>query len=204
MEPNRPAFVRKHVFIDRKFQGRYMLTFLIPMLVLLVFFIVTLYLSAQHVITSTTTLVKKDVENIIAVHLQDQTSPDVSIYSGLTSDIQKFTRMLPANPHYRSDIFNSLLLIFGIGLLLVIIQIVLLTIFFSHRVAGPVFRLEKACHAIIEGNYTDEVHLRKGDEMKNLANLFNESVLLTRQRIAKLSNESTAEERKSVISSLKL
>jgi nitrate/nitrite-specific signal transduction histidine kinase len=204
MEQNRPAFVRKHVFIDRKFQGRYMLTFLIPMLIMLLFWIATLYLSAQNVITSTTTLVKKDVENVIALHLQDQATPDATIYSGLVDDIQKFIRVLPVNPHYRSDIFNSLAWIFGIGLLLVIIQIVLLTIFFSHRVAGPVYRLEKACHAIIEGNYTDEVHLRKGDEMKNLANLFNESVRLTRHRMSVLSNETITEERNTVVSSLKL
>ncbi len=204
MEQSKPAFIRKHVFIDRKFQGRYMLTFLIPMLIMLVFWIFTLYLTAQNVISLTTTLVKKDVENTIALRLQDQTAPSTEVYQVLISDIQKFLRSLPTNPHYRSDIFTSLLWIFGIGIFLVIVQIVLLTIFFSHRVAGPVYRLQKACNSIIEGDYTDEVHLRKGDEMKNLAALFNEATALTRLRLKELTAQNTNQQAQQNNSNLKL
>ena len=77
----------------------------------------------------------------------------------------------------------SLLWVFGIGVFLVVIQIVLLTIFFSHKVAGPVYRFEKVCNNIINGIYTDEIRLRHGDEMQNLARLFNEALKCTRERL---------------------
>ena len=57
-------------------------------------------------------------------------------------------------------------------MVLVMVQIVLLTVFFSHKVAGPVYRFEKVCHNMIAGDYTDQIHLRKGDEMQNLVASF--------------------------------
>ena len=89
-------------------------------------------------------------------------------------------------------------------MLLVIIQIVLLTIFFSHKVAGPVFRLEKTCHGMIQGSYTDEIHLRRGDELQNLALLLNEVNAVTRQRLSALKNAATPEEREEAARGLQL
>lgn len=176
-------FTRKHFFIDQKFQGRYMVTFLIPMLVLLVFMIFTLYLSSQAIINTTVRIIKYDVESKISLQLQDQQQPTIERYETLLDSIQKYLRTFSNNRDFRKNLMSSLLWVFGIGVFLVVIQIVLLTIFFSHKVAGPVYRFEKVCNNIIKGIYTDEIRLRQGDEMQNLARLFNEALKCTRERL---------------------
>lgn len=47
--------------------------------------------------------------------------------------------------------------------------IVLAALFITHRLAGPVFRLERALDNMSSGNLNDTIHLRKKDEGKELA-----------------------------------
>ncbi len=68
-------FKRKHYFIDRKFQGRYMMTFFIPMMIMLGFMLGTLYFAAQTIIDTTTRMLSRDVENTITLSLQDNANP---------------------------------------------------------------------------------------------------------------------------------
>ena len=93
---------------------------------------------------------------------------------------------------------------FGIGIFLIIVQIALLTIFFSHKLAGPLYRFEKVCHSLIEGNYTEGVYLRKGDEMQNLAVLFNDMLKLTRERLRALRDAPDQKKKDEIVSALKL
>ncbi len=189
-------FTRKHFFIDQKFQGRYMVTFLVPMLILLVFMIFTLYLSSQAIINTTVRIIKYDVESKISLQLQDQQQPSIDRYEALLESIQKYLLTFSSNRDFRKNLMNSLLWVFGIGVFLVVIQIVLLTIFFSHKVAGPVYRFEKVCNNMIKGIYTDEIRLRQGDEMQNLARLFNEALKCTRERLETLKEPETQQDNK--------
>lgn len=66
------GFARTHFFIDRNFQGRYMLTLLIPMIILLVFMLLTLYFASQSIIGTTVRIIKQDIESKIVLELQDQ------------------------------------------------------------------------------------------------------------------------------------
>lgn len=204
MAQQKPQFVRKHVFINRKLQGQYMLTFLIPMMVMLVFWIGSLYISADKIVSTTLSLVKKDVENSIAVGLQDKPDPSAEEYSRVIDEIEGDLRRFSNNRRYRAEIVSTLLWVFGIGLLLIIVQIGLLTIFFSHRIAGPIFRLEKACHAVINGDYTEQIRLRKHDEMQTLASLFNEMVQKTNDRIRAVKDADDGSRREEIASELKL
>ena len=181
-----------------------MLTMLIPMLILLGFMLVTLYMASQTLLTTTVRVVKNDVESRIALGLQDQESPSIEQYKGLVDDLQKYFRDFSGNQEFKKRLMSSLLWVFGTGVLLVIVQIVLLTIFFSHKVAGPVFRLEKTCHSMIQGSYTNEIHLRKGDELQNLALLLNEVNSVSRQRIKALIDAPSDEERARIINTLQI
>ena len=194
-QKNNGGFSRTHFFIDRKFQGRYMLTMLIPMLILLGFMLVTLYMATQTLLTTTIRITRTDIENRIAVALQDSEEPTIKQYESLVDGISDYFRDFATNREFKRNVLFSLLWVFGTGVLLVIIQIVLLTIFFSHKVAGPVFRMEKTCHSMIQGSYKNEIHLRKGDELQNLAHLFNEVNAVTCQRLTALQNATTEEER---------
>jgi nitrogen fixation/metabolism regulation signal transduction histidine kinase len=197
-------FERKHFFIDRKLQGRYMMTFFIPMLIMLLFMIFTLYIAANSLVKTASTIVKMDIQNQITLQFQDEPEPSIQSYKNLLKEINMYLRNFPENKRYRQAVVSSLLWVFGIGILFVIIQLVLLTIFFSHKVAGPVYRFEMTCHDIIDGNYTGNIKLRKGDEMQNLATLLNEVIDRSRERLLGLKNAETDEEKQKIVNSLEL
>jgi nitrogen fixation/metabolism regulation signal transduction histidine kinase len=201
---NKQGFVRKHFFIDRKMQGRYMMTLLIPMLIMLAFFLIVLYYASQSIVGTTTRIIKEEVENKIAVQFQDQQNPSVESYQALLNNIKSYIRDFSSDAKYRKAVLESLMWIFGIGIFIIVVQIALLTIFFSHKLAGPIYRFEKMCHTLIDGNYTDKIYLRRGDEMQNLANLFNEVIRTTDERLTAIRDAKTEEEKNKAVSSIKI
>ena len=75
-------------------------------------------------------------------------------------------------------------LIFALGLL------------FSHKIAGPVYRIEKTIHEIVRGNLGSRIRLRKGDELRDLADTintmtenFNSSITLNKENLLKIKKE---------------
>jgi nitrogen fixation/metabolism regulation signal transduction histidine kinase len=185
-------------------QGRYMLTFLLPMLLMLTFFLFTLYFASQSILTTTTRIIKEEIDTKVAVQFQDQGQPTVEAYAALVKSIKSYIRDFSTNLKYRKALLSSLLWIFGAGIFLIIVQLSLMTVFFSHKLAGPLYRLEKACHNVIEGDYTEKISLRKGDEMQNLANLFNEMIVVTNERIQNLRDADAPGKKEEILSSLKL
>ena len=66
--------------------------------------------------------------------------------------------------------FNSVLLVktaLYLGLML------LISLYVSHRFAGPIFRFEKSAQAVAGGDLTHRVSLRTGDELMELQEEFN-------------------------------
>jgi nitrogen fixation/metabolism regulation signal transduction histidine kinase len=198
------GFIRKHFFINRKMQGRYMLTFILPMIIMLVFFLFTLYFAMQSIVTTTTRIIKEEIDNKIAVQFQDDGQPSAASYATLVKNIKSYIRDFSMNQKYKKALSVSLLWVFGAGIFIVIIQIALLTILFSHKLAGPLYRFEKACHSVIDGNYTENVTLRRRDEMQNLAKLFNEMIIVTNNRIKTLRDAEDGRKKEEIISGLKL
>ncbi|MDR2577618.1 MAG: hypothetical protein LBC70_02245 [Chitinispirillales bacterium] len=183
---SKPSFARKNFFIDRNLQGRYMITFLVPMLIMLVFMILTLYLASQTIISTSSKIMKREVENIITVQTQDRLEPTAEQYADILEQIRFKVGDFGNLGDIRREFAGTLLWVFGAGIFLVVLQIVMMTVFFSHKLAGPVFRFEKACRSMISGDYGDVIVLRKGDQMLGLATLLNEATKASGQRIADL------------------
>jgi len=183
---SKPSFSRKTFFIDRNIQGRYMITFLIPMLVMLVFMLLTLYLASQTIISTSTKIMKREIENTIAAETQDKLEPTAEQYSRAVEQIRAKLRDFGSIGDIKKEFAGTLIGVFGAGIMLVVLQIVMMTVFFSHKLAGPVYRFEKACRSVINGRYDDVIHLRKGDQMLDLSLLLNEAFKISGQRIAVL------------------
>lgn len=47
------------------------------------------------------------------------------------------------------------------------------TIFLSHKIAGPLYRFDQSFRAVAQGDLSLRVHLRKGDEARELTQSFN-------------------------------
>lgn len=59
------------------------------------------------------------------------------------------------------------------NLLLLSPLIFIMALLFSHRIAGPLYRIEKSVYEISRGNLALRVKIRKGDELWDLADLLN-------------------------------
>jgi|GEM_PF-3236248 len=59
------------------------------------------------------------------------------------------------------------------GVIPVLLLFSVLSVYISHQVAGPVYRLKIAIHKILAGDLTSQVHLRRRDDLKDLAECTN-------------------------------
>ncbi|NQT07115.1 MAG: HAMP domain-containing protein [Candidatus Omnitrophica bacterium] len=58
-------------------------------------------------------------------------------------------------------------------------------IMLSHRIAGPVYRIEKTLEEIGKGNFDIRITLRKHDELKGIANAINDMVAKLKEMMEK-------------------
>ncbi len=56
---------------------------------------------------------------------------------------------------------------------LYLLLIILITLYVSHRIAGPIYRFEKSAQIVSSGDLTHRVSLRTGDELTELQEEFN-------------------------------
>lgn len=82
------------------------------------------------------------------------------------------------------QIFRSAHVAFVINLLLILPIIFYSSIVFSHRFAGPLPKIYQALRSIGDGNYEVRLILRKHDELRELADVINETARKLKQREA--------------------
>ena len=71
------------------------------------------------------------------------------------------------------DQFPSMAYSFIYKLIIYVVFVVLISAILSHKMAGPVYRFEQTCKAIAKGDFSQRVHLRKGDQLTELQEEFN-------------------------------
>ena len=62
------------------------------------------------------------------------------------------------------------------GLTMTVVLIGLLGIYFTHKVAGPIFKMKRLLRQVAEGNFRVEARLRKGDELHDFFEAFTQMV----------------------------
>lgn len=85
-------------------------------------------------------------------------------------------------------ILPAILLSGAIVILLIGFATIVVTLFTSHRIAGPLYRIEKDIDEITLGNLRIVFNLRQGDEIKPLAASLNVMAQSLRGRLAKIRN----------------
>jgi signal transduction histidine kinase len=56
------------------------------------------------------------------------------------------------------------------------ILVFIIGIFFTHRIAGPIYKMKKHLRLIRDGHTTDDLYFRKGDHFQELADEFNKTI----------------------------
>lgn len=80
--------------------------------------------------------------------------------------------VLQENPSLAAAVsqFNTIILV---KLALYLVLILLISLYVSHRFAGPIYRFEKSAQIVATGDLTHRVSLRTGDELLELQEEFN-------------------------------
>ena len=72
---------------------------------------------------------------------------------------------------------------------LVAVATVFVVLYVSHKIAGPLFRFEKELSEIAEGDLTKVIHLRRRDEVTEMADSLNRMTASLRERLKELQGE---------------
>ncbi|HNT97451.1 MAG TPA: methyl-accepting chemotaxis protein [Elusimicrobiales bacterium] len=81
--------------------------------------------------------------------------------------------------------------LFLIKMLMYMVIVLIMSAVVSHRMAGPIFKFEKSCATLAEGDLTYRVWLRKGDHLEDLQEQFN-NMAGSLQQSVKESKDSVA------------
>lgn len=73
-------------------------------------------------------------------------------------------------------LMNNLNQLMYAKIIVLLIIAVAVSILVSHKFAGPILKMEKSLNEISSGDLTYRMHLRAGDELKNMAWIFNDMV----------------------------
>ena len=81
------------------------------------------------------------------------------------------------------DEFGSIVSAFFYKIAIYILLVIIISAIVSHKMAGPVYRFEQTCKAVAKGDFSQRVHLRKGDRLTDLQNEFNKMMDVVESRI---------------------
>lgn len=79
-----------------------------------------------------------------------------------------------------------------ISLALIIVTTIIVTLYISHKIAGPIFRLESEIRRIGEGDLSATIALRSKDQMLEFARRVNEMTAGLHQRISEIQRQAEA------------
>ncbi len=121
---------------------------------------------------------------ILAAVLVTAMTVGIDLYFSLHGFMREY---LSGLPHYEQLMSNVNQLMYAKVVVLLVISVAV-SFLISHKFAGPIYRLEKSLKKIAAGDLTGELSLRKGDELKGLAEYFNNTVSQLHSRAARDRN----------------
>ena len=71
---------------------------------------------------------------------------------------------------------------------------IVMTLLASHKIAGPLYRLKVMFSGLAEGDLSAKMNLRKGDQLKTVADAYNEAINKLNDKVARLKNASSMED----------
>lgn len=90
-------------------------------------------------------------------------------YWSLLTEVSINVQTKAALAYFFSNI--KLLLMFELPIIMIVAAFI--SIVLSHKIAGPIYHVQKVARKIARGDLTTNVHLRRDDELKNLSAAFN-------------------------------
>ena len=81
--------------------------------------------------------------------------------------------------------------IFLLKMVIYMVIVLIAAVLVSHRMAGPIYKFEKSCATVASGDLTHRVYLRKGDQLIDLQEQFNNMTGAVNEVVKQLENFKT-------------
>jgi methyl-accepting chemotaxis protein len=105
------------------------------------------------------------------------------VYPIIIYNIFEYFLNLASNPQHVQltvdvvrNVENQVLMILGVLQLLFLAITFMLSIFISHRIAGPLYKLRKAMEEVARGNFDQRITFRKNDHFNDMQDSFNDMI----------------------------
>ncbi len=170
---------RKHFFINKPLQIRFMLAVIIPLSLINLVALAGLYFGIWSKVLETFSNDQTLNDLVTASRMVEYDQARHPATAEHFSSLSFFLQTEKLSQRQR-EIFKGILddvnrsLFWKFSLLLVLLGWG--TIFISHKIAGPFFRFSKAFNEVERGDYRSRVSLRKWDEGHPVAQEFNEAM----------------------------
>jgi methyl-accepting chemotaxis protein len=103
----------------------------------------------------------------------------LSLQSTTVSFVQAKVKVMTTADFILPVLVQTVLVVMG----LVSIASIAVTLIVSHKIAGPLFRFKQTFRELANGNFSNQVRLRKGDQLIEVADDFNQMITVVRARL---------------------
>ena len=190
------SYKRRKVFIDKKLQSLYALILFcaLTMILSLTSWMTYRYVSSSVLDQFSNTHVQEEIaiaQRISEIEHQRYLTSE-NFQSHLPGTEQEARLISQHNIQKLAQIFSQLHRFMFPQLISLILIISMVSLFLSHKVAGPVFHINRCLQKLAHGNLKTRVHLRKFDQLKDLGNTFNTTISQLDRDMQQLNHEFNA------------
>jgi methyl-accepting chemotaxis protein len=199
---------RRRFFIDKPLQSRYASYIALTLLIVCGASLISLYYGIWGSVIESFSDEKILQEIKVAARIQDyEQTREPMVPDAKPSSLRLFNEIDLLSARQR-EILEEILMRANIKLLpqffLLIIFIGLGSIYLTHKIAGPLFRIQKSLDSVKNGELNTRIYLRKYDEAMSVANSFNDALKTLDASVSNLKKtvrESGSEELRSKLES---
>jgi nitrogen fixation/metabolism regulation signal transduction histidine kinase len=198
--PEQTGSYKRHVrnyLLDSHFQLKYTGFLVAVAIVISAIMGVVLYRTTREMVDESAKVVEesqkvseesKKVSEVSRMNIKDLASDSPELLAEFNKEAAEHDKMIADQQKAIADqqtalIKNQTLIIWSLvgGLALMVVLIGMLGIYFTHKVAGPVYKMKRLLKQVGEGHLNVEARLRKGDELQDFFDAFTHMVAGLRQ-----------------------
>lgn len=177
----------KNYLIDSRFQLKY--TSFIILIALAISSVLGsfLYNTSNDVVTESQKVVdeNKKVSDVVKMNMKEQYADSPELADSFNQEAEKSDNQIAEQQQSLVRHQKTMLTSLVGGLALMVVAIGLLGIYFTHKVAGPIYKMKLLLKQVGEGKLTFRGGLRKGDELQDFFEAFAGMVEQLKSRQAK-------------------
>jgi len=173
----------RNYLLDSRFQLKYAGFLVVVAIAISGVMGAVLYETTKSVVSESTALLEesKKVSEVSRMNVRDLASDSSELVTEFNREADAHDRLLADQQASLIRRQRWMLTSLVGGLALMVLLIGLLGIYFTHKVAGPIFKMKKLLKRVGEGNLRVETRLRKGDELQDFFDAFAQMVASLRE-----------------------